>query len=446
MNHARSAARLLLAALAAMLLLAATPAAAQTTTPDRVPEGLTTIVVRPSSYDALTKIAVPDTYNLGETDPRGLQLSMAKTIRTCLGIAGFFNVLSPDRYFFDSSREGITAPSTNFTNWYNVGAQFVVKAAFKVATNQARVEIKLFDVNTQKEVDIGFKSTTVGLDAVEPEVYRFINLLMKYFTGNEGLFGTRIAYVARTRGSKQVFVTGIDGAHVEPISSVGPINILPAWNGSQLVYTSFASGNPDLVTGGKSTRTLSGQPGLNSGASVRPGTGEIALTLTRDGNAEIYILNPATDTLRRCTNNAAEDVSASWSPDGSRIAFVSDRSGGPQVFVMNADCTGERRLTFRGSYNTTPDWSPRGDLIAFTGRDGVRQDIFTVEVDSGFIERLTQDQGDNEEPSWSPDGQFLVFSSSRGGKKKLYIMPASGFPQTEIPLVGSGFEQPAWQR
>ena len=110
MKHARSAARLLLAALAAMLLLAATPAAAQTTTPDRAPEGLTTIVVRPSSYDALTKIAVPDTYNLGDTDPRGLQLSMAKTIRTCLGIAGFFNVLSPDRYFFDSSREGITAP------------------------------------------------------------------------------------------------------------------------------------------------------------------------------------------------------------------------------------------------------------------------------------------------------------------------------------------------
>ncbi|NQW64302.1 MAG: hypothetical protein HQ461_15870, partial [Deltaproteobacteria bacterium] len=167
MTNPRSAARLLLAALVAMLLLAATPAAAQTTTPDRVPEGLTTIVVRPSSYDALTKIAVPDTYNLGETDPRGHQASMANTIRTCLGIAGFFNVLSPDRYFFDSSREGITAPSTNFTNWYNVGAQFVVKAAFKVATNQVRVELKLFDVNTQKEVDIGYKGSTVGLDAVE---------------------------------------------------------------------------------------------------------------------------------------------------------------------------------------------------------------------------------------------------------------------------------------
>lgn len=110
MKHARSTARLLLAALAAMLLLVATPAAAQNATPDRVPEGLTTIVVRPSSYDALTKIAVPDTYNLGDTDPRGLQASMAKTIRTCLGIAGFFNVLSPDRYFFDSSREGMTAP------------------------------------------------------------------------------------------------------------------------------------------------------------------------------------------------------------------------------------------------------------------------------------------------------------------------------------------------
>ena len=39
-----------------------------------------------------------------------------------------------------------------------------------------------------------------------------------------------------------------------------------------------------------------------------------------------------------------------------------------------------------------------------------------------------------------------AYPPRRGGKKKLYIMPASGFPQTEIPLVGSGFEQPAWQR
>jgi TolB protein len=238
----------------------------------------------------------------------------------------------------------------------------------------------------------------------------------------------------------------MDGTGVSPVTNNRSVNILPAWGpGGAVMYTSFANGNPDLVSG-SGGNVISSQPGLNSGGAMRPGGGEIAVTLTRDGNAEIYIINPSGGILRRCTENSAEDVSASWSPDGSQIAFVSDRSGGPQIFVMNADCSNQRRVTFRGSYNTTPDWSPRGDLIAFTGRDGTRQDIFTVEPGTGFVERLTQDQGDNEEPSWSPDGNYLVFSSNRGGRRKLYIMPASGFPQVEIPAAGSGYEQPAWQR
>ena len=269
---------------------------------------------------------------------------------------------------------------------------------------------------------------TVGFDDVDDEVYNFVNLVMQYFTGTMGIFGTQIAFVGRgSNGLKQIYTMTMDGSAMGSVTSNSAINVLPAWGpGGQVMYTSFVNGNPDLFLGNNNASTLSSRSGMNTGAALSPGGGEIAVTLSKDGNSEIYILDTAGEIVRRCTNNASEDVSPAWSPDGSQIAFVSDRSGGPQIYVMNADCSGQRRVTFAGNYNTTPDWSPNGDLIAFTGRDSRnRFDIFTVEPVSGFITRLTQDQGNNEEPSFSPDGNYIAFSSTRGGGgSRIYIMTA----------------------
>jgi hypothetical protein len=56
----------------------------------------------------------------------------------------------------------------------------------------------------------------------------------------------------------------------------------------------------------------------------------IAFTSTRDGNGEIYLMNPdLTDPdPRRLTNNAAGDGLAALSPDGKKVAFDSDRLTG----------------------------------------------------------------------------------------------------------------------
>ena len=64
---------------------------------------------------------------------------------------------------------------------------------------------------------------------------------------------------------------------------------------------------------------------------------QIAFMSHRDGNPEIYVMNPDGQNQRRLTNNPASDHSPSWSPDGKRIAFVSKRNWNSDIYVMDAD-------------------------------------------------------------------------------------------------------------
>jgi len=80
--------------------------------------------------------------------------------------------------------------------------------------------------------------------------------------------------------------------------------------------------------------------------SWSPDGTKIAFCSTKDGNAEIYVMNADGTGAIRLTNNPAWEDSPSWSPDGTRIAFDSSRDGNTEIYVMNADGTGQTRLTY----------------------------------------------------------------------------------------------------
>ncbi|HUU97683.1 MAG TPA: hypothetical protein VM487_18260, partial [Phycisphaerae bacterium] len=73
--------------------------------------------------------------------------------------------------------------------------------------------------------------------------------------------------------------------------------------------------------------------------------GKIAFTTGRDGNYEIYVMNPDGSGLTRLTSNAAIDEAPAWSPDGTEIAFQTNRDGNYEIYVMNADGSGQTNLT-----------------------------------------------------------------------------------------------------
>jgi TolB protein len=335
-------------------------------------------------------------------------------------LAGQFKVLDP-KSFLARPNEGLDFESQK---WKDVGAFGVVK--YRVTATE--IEFRLYEISK------GDKPTLTKVysrkENTRAITHKFCNEVVKQLTGEPGFFGSRIAFTAKATGASKILAMDFDGANTASISNNSSTNILPAWSPSGgIAYTSFMRGNPDLyVTGGGGGRptAISKYRGMNTGAAYSPDGSKIALTLSKDGNPEIYVINAKDGAIiKRITDNRAIDTSPAWSPDGSQLAFVSDRSGGPQIFTVSANGGAATQVSFNGSYNTTPTWSPKKgkSMIAYTTRDGGNYDIVTLDLSNKKMTRITQQMGNNEEPSFSPNGAAIAFARAGQG---IFIANADG--------------------
>ncbi|MBI3079100.1 MAG: Tol-Pal system beta propeller repeat protein TolB [Deltaproteobacteria bacterium] len=376
---------------------------------------------------------------------------IAQVLTYDLEASGLFKVLDPISFIEDPARAGIEREQIEFRDWSLIGAEALVKGTVALdgsPPGELRVQFRLFDVVDARSLT--GKEYRAQLRDVRKVAHRMANEILYQFTGEEGVFETRIAFVSTRTGNKELFLMDYDGFGVQQLTSHRSINLSPAWtpDGRSLTFTSFRAGEPQLfrlnLAAGQLLR-LSASPGLNVGAAWAPDGRRLALTLSRDGNPELYVMDRDGGGLQRLTRHPGIDVSPTWSPDGQEIAFVSDRTGNPQIFVLTLRTGDLRRLTFQGSYNASPAWSPRGDRIAYACRTESSFDICTISPDGSNSQRLTFAAGNNEHPSWSPDGRHLVFASNRAtGRYALYRMLANGSNLTRI-ATGSGEDlSPAW--
>ena len=274
-------------------------------------------------------------------------------------------------------------------------------------------------------------------------------------------------------GSGDGNVYAIDGStgNLPPVADAGPDQTVQAGDlvtlsgsGSQDLdgsIVSYAWDFGDTTTGSGETATHSyvapgtytvtlmvtdngGLTGSDTAViTVTASSGKIAFRSARDGNSEIYVMNPDGSNQIDVSNNPASDEYPTWSPDGTKIAFVSGRDGNNEIYVMNADGTGTpTRLTNNPAWDGEPAWSPDGTKIAFTsmGAANFAKIIYVMNADGTNPTRLTP----GEFPKWSPDGTKIVFDSNRDGNTEIYVMNADGTYPIRLTNDPAQDWMPAW--
>jgi TolB protein len=370
-----------------------------------------------------------------------------KLLSDALDFTGYLKIINERAYLAKPSDTGIAKKDIDFLDWTGIGAELLVTGGISVDDDKIKLWLRLFDTFDTRLL-VGKIYTGERKDLREM-IHRFCGEVSKKLTGKRGIFGSKIAFVSKVNGKKEIFTCEFDGFKPEQLTFHKSISLSPAWstNSKWIAYTSYAKGKPDIyIKNLKEKRgAIINKKGMNIAPAWVPGQFVLGASLSFSGDPEIYLLTGKGKIIKRVTDSYGIDISPKFSPDGRKIVFVSRRRGSPQLFIKNLDTNQIRRLTFEGGYNTSPAWSPNGDRIAYVGiRDG-RINIYTIGIGGEFPVQLTNAAGDNEDPSWSPDGSLIVFSSTRQrGRSRLFVMTAAGGEQRRLLKLKGEQTDPDW--
>ena len=365
-----------------------------------------------------------------------------------LGFTGLFAIIqSPMNIITGGDVYQVGKRQINFAALSSVGAEVYAGGVLERKGKTLKMDMEVYDALTGKL--LMRKLYEGSRDDLRLIAHRFCADLVRLFTGKPSIFGSKIAYVSKSAGKKEIYLADFDGYGATRVTNTREgIALSPALSpdGRKLAYLTYTRGLQDLHIKDLATQKIVSvtRKGVKIDPSWRNGFLELATTFSFDGNQELYLLRSNGSITRRLTRHRGIDLSPSFSPDGSKMAFVSNRHGNPHIFIKDMNSGSVKRLTFKGKYNTQPAWSPVNNKIAFTTMQKSGEiNIFTVNVDGTGLKQLTYGARQNEAPSWSPDGTMIVFSSNRKGGKKLYVMNADGRNQRSLKLAGEQM-QPCW--
>jgi len=339
-----------------------------------------------------------------------------------------------------------------FANWRLSGADFLVVGSTKPGSNGGYViEFQLYDV-LQQSLMTGF-SFQVTDQTLRSAAHQIADEVYEEILGISGAFNTQIAFVSVDgkvgNRNYQLQLADADGENPQAmLTSPRPI-LSPSWapDGIRIAYVSFENKTRSAIyvqdrQKGSRIKIVS-REGINGAPSWSPDGERLAVTLSYQGNPDIYILGVDDGQLNRITQSDAIDTEAVWI-DNDTLAFTSDRSGGPQIYEISTDGGRAKRLTFEGRYNTSATVSPDGSTIAFVhGADGGFQ-IAAIDRASGLFQTLTRGTLD-ESPTFAPNGQMIMFATEKDGRGTLGAVSLDGSVVQSLSLSeGGSVREPVW--
>jgi len=281
-----------------------------------------------------------------------------------------------------------------------------------------------------------------------------VDTALAVFPGENGLIAFSNYDPGNLTGQVSI-VTAEEEGTLETLTSTGLLNDVPSWSadGGRLAFYSTRDGNREIYVmnpDGSGQTRLTDDPAFDYLATWLTDGQSLFFASDRDGDFEVYRISATGGVPRKLTDNTALDMLAQSSPACDKIVFISDRDGDNEIFVMDLDGTNQTQLTFNAAMDIYPDWSPDGTRIVFAserpGSNG--RDIWIMDADGSNQEILITGPNSDSEAAFSPDGSMIVWSSDRaGGLPSLYIAPVDDVAeavQVAVPVL-KDHRGPDWQ-
>ncbi|HPU51593.1 MAG TPA: Tol-Pal system beta propeller repeat protein TolB [Burkholderiaceae bacterium] len=362
-------------------------------------------------------------------------------LRADLTRSGAFRLISTSAALSDTA-------TPDFSDLKSRGADAVAGGSVaRLADGRFDIRFRLHDV--VKGASLGGESFLASEADLRYAAHRMADWIYEKLTGERGIFATRVLFVAKQGPRYRLNVADWDGENiVSPLSSSEPI-MSPAWSpdGTRLAYVSFESRKPVVYVHTLSTgqrKAVANFRGSNSAPAWSPDGRMLAVTLTREGLSQVFLINSdGSGNPRRLTSSSGIDTEPVYSPDGRSLYFTSDRGGSPQIYRMPADGGEPSRVTFGSSYNVSARPSPDGRSLAFiTRRDG-RYLVAIKNLATG-AEQLLSDTGREESPSFSPNGRWIMFATQSGGRDSLMAVTVDGRVKQRLSSNLGDIREPSW--
>ncbi len=370
--------------------------------------------------------------------------AIAHIMRDNLNRSGEFNA-SSSSYIIDNN--------IDFDKWQsNKTEAIVIGQLEKVSKKIFKIELQLVDVYSKKVLFA--KKFKVHDSGIRRIAHYLSDQIYFALLGEKGSFDTRLAYVTVTNKAKGVReyrleISDSDAQKPQTVlTSKDPI-LSPAWSPDQnkIAYVSFRNGRSEVFIQypfvRRKTQKLPYFDGIASAPSWHPNGESLLLTLSKNGNKDLYSYHIESKKLTRLTTDISIDTEGSYSPDGESIVFTSNRSGQVQIYIKELKTGEVKRATFEGRYNAKAVFSPDGKNLALVHRVGKDYRIALLDIATKDLTIMTENKLD-ESPFFSPNGGMIIFATNKGDSGVLSVVSVLGRQTFELASKAGEVREPNW--
>ena len=175
----------------------------------------------------------------------------------------------------------------------------------------------------------------------------------------------RIVFASIRDGQWEIYIMDSDGLNQTRLTFTGAheTTVACSFDGTRIAFDSARDGDTEIYVmdaDGQGQTRLTDRPGNNSTPEWSPDGSMISWGCEVPGSLDICVMNAdGTGQVNITGGTFFDSAPAAWSPDGTKLAFHSfDRDGDVEIYTMNPDGSDVQRITDSPGVDGGASWGP----------------------------------------------------------------------------------------